>query len=578
MSDKKNQLNIMQKNASWDELITHAMSLVTADTRQFFSDYKPLLCAHLDHFATRQLPLDYHLLFIKAWAVKQPIGRPEIGLMPASSITKMMIESGLDDFVTCHVYDNQKAGEILCGHVVRDPKAIAKDDVSVFITSISYEKEISNQLLSLGCSEEKIFNFTDPRKLDVVNDIEYQKATAIAQEINEAEGQKIIISAITFPFANMDRIKALKKTGKFKIFLLSCSEYMANGPKLSEYNDVVFEKIMIIGLKKILTVLASLKGDITMLTSTHICLSNPMFLMMNCFFNGQQHIHEVYDTVDELVHIKQYPIYKRHEDIIKNLGAEVWALDHHAKKLLYAKVDKILYRDSPRIFKALTKAYQMTKPSMHTLPFPAYQHLDNPKISQNTGSVHFVHCGNIVPRDGKSNTEVNTHDSLFDSVSRIICQEIHLHIYNPLDFTGVMRDQFFQGTDEKYKRFFHYEKPLFGTALFNVINQYDYGWMVYDFKHYSKNEMPSHFHTLSSKLFTYIQAELPIIISAEYEYMASFVAEYQIGFVTQYDAIDSLNTIMARASYETLKKNVISAKKELCLESNIEAFSAFLLS
>jgi hypothetical protein len=100
--------------------------------------------------------------------------------------------------------------------------------------------------------------------------------------------------------------------------------------------------------------------------------------------------------------------------------------------------------------------------------------------------------------------------------------------------------------------------------------------MIYDFSRYSEREMPSHHHTLSAKLFSYIQAGLPVLISEEYRFMAGICRKYGIGLVLSRAEVAHLRDRLAEVDYEQLLINVESAKQELDLRNHWPEFEGLL--
>ena len=79
---------------------------------------------------------------------------------------------------------------------------------------------------------------------------------------------------------------------------------------------------------------------------------------------------------------------------------------------------------------------------------------------------------------------------------------------------------------------YHHAVPI--HKLPDLLKKYDYGWYCLDYRNITHD--PRYFETgLGSRLFTYMAAELPVIISAEHRHMAELIGEHQIGFSLQYD-------------------------------------------
>lgn len=63
-------------------------------------------------------------------------------------------------------------------------------------------------------------------------------------------------------------------------------------------------------------------------------------------------------------------------------------------------------------------------------------------------------------------------------------------------------------------------------------------------------------HNMSSKIFSYLEAGLPILVYRQFEYMTRFILEHGIGAVYPIERLDALPELLAGLDHQTLKDNV----------------------
>tara|TARA_Y100000310_G_scaffold341434_1_gene440567 strand:+ start:3730 stop:4908 length:1179 start_codon:yes stop_codon:yes gene_type:complete len=81
--------------------------------------------------------------------------------------------------------------------------------------------------------------------------------------------------------------------------------------------------------------------------------------------------------------------------------------------------------------------------------------------------------------------------------------------------------------------------------------------------------------TMANKLFSYIEAGLPIIINKDLGIMSKIVREEDIGVLIDYNDLKNLKQILEKIDYTNLKKNVRKAQEKFRLSNNIKKLEKF---
>ncbi|MBF0186370.1 MAG: hypothetical protein HQL50_00420 [Magnetococcales bacterium] len=81
---------------------------------------------------------------------------------------------------------------------------------------------------------------------------------------------------------------------------------------------------------------------------------------------------------------------------------------------------------------------------------------------------------------------------------------------------------------------------------------------------------------MSSKLFVYLAAGLPVLVSEEYRFMARFVQEREIGVVVSRSELENLVPVLERIDWSALSTRVIEARSDLHVDANTPKILDFM--
>jgi hypothetical protein len=154
---------------------------------------------------------------------------------------------------------------------------------------------------------------------------------------------------------------------------------------------------------------------------------------------------------------------------------------------------------------------------------------------------------------------------MIEAVTR---QNIHWHIYyNP---EVGLNDPYYREYFELAEKnpYFHFHTPLANDQLCREITQYDFGYMVHDVRGTIYTDIV-HDISMANKIFTYLEAGLPMIVGDTFKAVADFVEEHSIGFVVDSTDLSDLYDRIKNADYEQLRQNALKARSDLSLSNNI---------
>ena len=184
---------------------------------------------------------------------------------------------------------------------------------------------------------------------------------------------------------------------------------------------------------------------------------------------------------------------------------------------------------------------------------------DVKKLSYEDGEYHIVNMGG-----GFSTPHI------FPTLKKLGKQKIHFHLYlvqhsiiSPVIFRKYIA---FNETEPH----FHLEKAVPFDMVHKEISKYDFGSMVYT-PEYIDQFQPKYLKIATAyRIFTYLEAGLPIIISERLEYIKNMVEENKIGFSVKDGEFVNLHNLITSYDYEKLRRNVFKFREKLSIDKNVK--------
>lgn len=194
----------------------------------------------------------------------------------------------------------------------------------------------------------------------------------------------------------------------------------------------------------------------------------------------------------------------------------------------------------------------------NVLEFFDYCTEDNFTHNSIKSSLSIIHAGYI----SALNKPKKSHAySQFDTVALSLSkQKISFDFYTSLwsdDFKTVKET--YCDTIKQAKGYFTIHQSLSQPLLQKSISSYMYGSYLTDTKEYQQDSATTAY-PIGNKVFTYLEAGLPIIVTNNSPAVATLVKKYNIGICI--DAIDTLTQELETVNYSTLVKNVLKHREK----------------
>ncbi len=369
---------------------------------------------------------------------------------------------------------------------------------------------------------------------------------------DETGNKKVILFLSVFPRVDMaKKADALLKTGKYRTILLCAKTY--TGDVLDYMNEFYEEIYQFTSWPELLCYLIELTPDVI------ISRTRDQIATLAVIFGNAPVIINLYDM---LTGVKTDNM----------LAVE-------AERFCFMYAAGVMHKSRPNaIDKYVRPFYTVKAPVLHFYPF-CWERYFAPgnikKLSEDDGIPRLVYTGIVT----LSNTcqSAKGHDYLVPLIEAITNQNMYCHIYyNPE--TGVRDDYYREYFDLAEKNpYFIFHSPLPSDKLNLAIAQYDYGFIIHDIRGTRTNEIECDIST-ANKVFTYLEAGLPIIAGNTFKAVADFVEEHKIGIVVDPADISVLSKTLQSLDYKELKRNVMSVRNSLSINNNIYKLDHFIES
>jgi hypothetical protein len=167
------------------------------------------------------------------------------------------------------------------------------------------------------------------------------------------------------------------------------------------------------------------------------------------------------------------------------------------------------------------------------------------KLSDEDGEYHLVSMG-----AGMNNRDLPA------MVKKIVAQKIHYHLY-VVPYSWVNPELF----RELYKikissKYFHLEKALPFNIVPSEIAKYDFGSKI------------DTIVIIPYRIYTWLEAGLPIVISDRFVGMKNILKSYKVGLSIKNEELHNLHKTLDSCDCKELRKNVLTVREKLSLDKN----------
>jgi hypothetical protein len=217
--------------------------------------------------------------------------------------------------------------------------------------------------------------------------------------------------------------------------------------------------------------------------------------------------------------------------------------------------------------------YKITCPELNWMDYcdeDIWVSSEQKKLSDADGEHHLVYTG------GVSNNPGLQYIYYIPLAKQLAKQKIHFHIYPKFAEHRLSYERYKEYIDlAKSEPYFHFHKTLPLNDLIKEIATYDWGLWVHS-ADVSKRTHTEKVKTGSgNKIFTYLEAGLPMIVSSSRIYGKKIIEGNEIGISIDDFDWDKFDKLIESQDYDRLRKNVLDVREDLSLHRQVSRLSSF---
>jgi len=236
-------------------------------------------------------------------------------------------------------------------------------------------------------------------------------------------------------------------------------------------------------------------------------------------------------------------------------------LDIALERYILHNADAIVHRFPPHVVDEVRDRHGAMPPetAMYAYPCPEFTAYAETRPSQSDGIVRLVYAGTTIPVNADHPPRLFPEAGMPRAFRRLLEQGFAIDIlgnpHSPVSDENPSYTPFLTlGRNYPCMRVLDGVPP---DQLSETLAPYDFGILVMVFDdsvlrigHGQRTGV------VANKIFSYLEAGLPVIVSAEYEEMARIVREHGLGLAVASDELPALGSILEEFDYATAAANV----------------------
>jgi len=429
----------------------------------------------------------------------------------------------------------------------------------VLISSQIYEEEIYQEICYLQdqfqITIQKIY---DDRFIFLSQERLLETFKEVQASLNEQTGKRTIIY-VTYP-PNLNFVRqsiALRKNNFYTIFL--SFDQTIDPASLSPY----FDQIHICTFYEIMNIILNLRPYLFHVSNS---TANTHYLpTIIKLFSSAPVICEFYDIRS---------LFLPYEDDVAYRGKEITDMVHATELFSFENMDGVIYKNSPEIKEILGTKYNMKKTAMMEFQsYPTSSYFAYPLFHQRKkDKIKLVYAGVIAPSSEPN--QLFGDIQIISFCRTLLDQSLELHVYTRPYYNDKAQCADYDKLAENDENFY-FHSGILPDKLTNEISHCDFGMLIFHFPP-TLRVQNEHFQTsMSTKLFTYLEAGLPLLVSEELHYMASLIKSWGLEIVFKQEELKNIKDVIQKYDYAQLRKNVLEYRNRFSMENMIHTLIDF---
>lgn len=365
--------------------------------------------------------------------------------------------------------------------------------------------------------------------------------------IDEAkeDGRKDLVFLSVFPRVDLaKKSDALGVKGLDKYYRIACCSDIVSLDMHAWYRNY-FDNIIGLGSwYELIIYLMYCKPDVI------IARPRDQIAALAIIFSEAPVIFNLYDIITGSVDLSQYnnPL---------ALEAEKFCFEHAAG---------IIHKGAEyAIDKYVRPHCSITSPVLHFLPY-CWPELFRSQPIKATNATQLCYTGILSTKD--MDMKQCGFDYIVPIINQIVNQELYFHVYYNPEVNQDSRRYYEYKELSKNSKYFQFHESEPPDKITSVISWCDYGVQLHQTRGTIYKPMLTEV-SMSNKLFTYLEAGLPLIVGNNFKAVSDFVDLYGVGLTVDPYKIEGLCGLLSVTEYDNLVCNVLETREQLNIYRHI---------
>ncbi len=494
--------------------------------------------------------------------------KQKLAMMPAGKMFKDLIQQKeiFTNVTLVGGFDGSLTKTSTCQGVTLYPtnsvNTVSTDQI--LILTDGYAKEIFDQLSTLINTDNTSLYcpFWDLTSSSEIAAKEITEINTLCKE--DSHEPVILVTCIRFFSFIYKRLKALRQAN-CKVILVTLLSDVSNAVDISEMADACDYIYSAQGnMLNYLYVLSMIKPDIVHIFANAGSSAIPLLASRVC---SAPYAVEYNDILTNMHNRKS---------LAKAIGADNSEQEFKTEKFLLMQAKGLIYNNHESAITHLFKFHNLTIPSLQFLYYPLnpVQKRSNNQATEKN-KIKLVFIGGIRKSEYDHLCNYSYNDLLL-MIDELTKQNFTVDIFNAYD-SGAGNDftEFYQ--KEKNNPNFKYHQAVHPQDLTKILNRYDAGLLVLNYER-SKMKKEVLERTMSSRVYEYLEAGLPVIISRELKFMVSIIDEYDIGLPLSWHEMSNLSARLTPEKLAQLQENTKHYVNQILMPHQIPRLITFYSS
>jgi len=273
-------------------------------------------------------------------------------------------------------------------------------------------------------------------------------------------------------------------------------------------------------------------------------------------------------------------IYADRETLIKNWSLETVDFDFHMEKYILHHADGVIVRFPEWVMEEWKERHGALPEVLEfqSYPSPKFIQYSDKKLSDDDGIIRIVYTGGLIPVNVKHSPVLFPEIGMAKGFEMLLRQGLEIDVLN-VPHHSLEKSLNEYAAYSNLARQFPNFRLLEGVPPENLsasISHYDFGALLFHFDPVvSEVSETQRKGVIATKIFSYLEAGLPVLVNAEYENMASFVNEHGIGIAVHTNELPIISKIIADFDYPGAVARIKAFNEKNGMDKRIEMLVSF---